>query len=84
MVKLSTELYLTPSTIYRHINLFRKCSLGFYFRETSQLRNFVKINPIRNGEITLTDVGSQFFFFTNMSFNSTRENKILAKILNVL
>ena len=46
----------------------------------------MKIKPSQNGEITLfTDVGKscpspEFFYVTNMSFNTILKNKILAKI----
>ena len=39
------------------LSIDRKCSRGFYFRETSQTRIFVKIKPSRNGEITLSFTG---------------------------
>ena len=59
----------------------RKYSRGFYFRETSHMRSFVKIKSSRNGEITLpfTDKVANFHF-ANMSFNVIHENKVLAKI----
>ena len=52
---------------------------------------FSQIEPSRNHEITLpfTDVCKNhvpyaiFFKFANKSFNAIRENKILAKILNL-
>ena len=50
------------------------------------MRSFVKIKSSRNGEITLsfTDIGkscpSRDFYVANMSFNTTRGNRILAKI----
>ena len=65
---------------------FRNFREGFYFRETSHMRSFVKIGPSRNGEITMsfTDVGKscpsrEFYNVINMSFGAFRENKILAK-----
>ena len=62
-----------------------------YFRETSRMRSFAKIEPSRTGEITLlfTDVGTFFcksrqsrgiLNVANMSLNAIRENKIIAKI----
>ena len=56
-------------------------SQGFYFRETSRMRSFVKIKPSRNGEITLPfpDVGkfcpsrARIFSVANMSFNAIHE-----------
>ena len=66
---------------------FRNFSRGFYFRETSHMRSFVKIKSSRNGEITLsfTDIcksclSRKIFNGTDMSFNAIRKNKILAKI----
>ena len=50
------------------------------------MRSFVKIEPSRIGEITLsiTDTGKSCpvsdFNVANVSFNAVRENKILAKI----
>ena len=49
------------------------------------MRNFVKIEPSRNGDITLSSTDVNHSLFTNfkvanMSFNATRENKTLAKI----
>ena len=37
-------------------------SRGFYFRETSHMRSFVKMKTSRNGEITLsaTDMGKSY------------------------
>ena len=57
------------------ILLIRKFSRGFYFRETSQMRYFLKIEPSRNGEITMsfTDEGMSCL---NMSFDAFRENEI--------
>ena len=49
------------------------------------MRSFMKINPSRNGKITLplTDVGKsaqvESFSMANMSFKAIRENKICTK-----
>ena len=56
----------------------RKISWGFYFRETSQMRSFVNINPSRNDLIFLsvTDGKSSHnrdFYVANVSFNGLRE-----------
>ena len=42
--------------------LIRKFSRGFYFRETSHMRSFMKIKSSRNGKITLstTDKGKSY------------------------
>ena len=39
--------------------IIRKFSRGFYFCESSHMRSFTKIKPMRNGDITLpfTNVG---------------------------
>ena len=51
------------------------------------MRSFVKIKPLRIGDITLscTDIGKSclfrdFFYIANVSYNAIRENKILPKI----
>ena len=56
--------------------------VGFIFCKT-----FVKVNSSRNGEITLsfTDVGKSFpscnfFYMSNVTFNTVWENKIIVKI----
>ena len=44
-----------------------KFSQGFYFRETSQLRSFVKTKPSRNGKFTVwfTDVTKSYPIVAN-------------------
>ena len=56
--------------------------LSIIFSRTSHIRSFMKIEPSRNGEITiaLTDVLVINFDVTNMNFRAFPENNILAKI----
>ena len=55
------------------------------FRKTLQMRSFVKIKLLRNGEITLlfTDAGKSCpscdFLMSQICFNAICENEILAK-----
>ena len=65
----------------------RKFLPGFYFRETSQMRSFVKIKPSQNGGINLsfTDVGKscqnrEFLTWQICFLTLFAKNKILAKI----
>ena len=65
----------------------RKFSRGFYFRETSHMRSFVKIESSPNGEITLsiTDLGKsstsrEFLAPQNCLLTLFAKMKILAKI----
>ena len=57
-----------------------------YFRETSHMRSFAKIKPSRKSEnsLSLSDEGKSYrsreFLRGKYAFNTTRENKILAKI----
>ena len=49
----------TASQTPKKVSKFGNFGEGFIFRETSHLRSFAKINPLRNGKITLSfsDVG---------------------------
>ena len=49
-----TELMDVAMHFFVGILLIRKFSRGFYFRETSHMRSFVKIKSSQNGEITLS------------------------------
>ena len=55
-----------------HGTVDSEISRGFYFRETSHMRNFVKIKSSRNGEITLS--------FTGISISCTSCNILTSKI----
>ena len=66
---------------------FRNFREGFYFHKTSHMRSFVKIEPSRYVEITLsiTDIGkpipSHKFLTSQISlFKAIHKNKILRKI----
>ena len=59
---------------------------GFYLRETSHMRSFVKMKPSQNDEMTLlfTDKGklcpSHDFLTSQICLYAIHENKILEKI----
>ena len=59
----SKMIYPSNGSAHRlRCTVYRKISRGFYFRETSHMRSFAKVNPSQNAEITLlfTDVGKSF------------------------
>ena len=50
-----THLLFAVCPRAKHFHLVaRYCKLGFYFRETSHMRSFVKIKSSQNGESTLS------------------------------
>ena len=51
-----------PGPLVQHCEIFCKFVFlrGLYFRETSHMRNFVKIKPSRNGKITLSFIETYF------------------------
>ena len=63
----------------------RKFSRGFYFRETSHMPSFVKIELSRYGKITLPLPIYRVVNFNaaNMSFNAICEKKISLKFTNL-
>ena len=62
---------------------------GFYFRETSHRRSFVKIKSSQNGEINLSftyegkSCHNRECLHHKYVFNAIRENKILTEISEI-